>query len=290
MDESAQTSPRPRAARAGKVSTYFPWQIEMIRAALRAHKAYEQMPDGEWMSWDGVAIAIDEYTGVSITGEALRQFVEGVSKKKAPIRHRKLGEEHLQAIISYLCNPDIDALDHGELEEDKPDHHAAIRLLRYLRQELDDDLMKPSTILNGEYYEEIRSQGEIAASRLMLDVNPDVGVILVKEVQEIYGETGASEEVRVWHEDARSRAPRATIESNGWAIATPEDNLLFFMKEEPYLRNHYWSLIAECDFWSTASIDRLVFLRADYPAEMRQNTRAVSERWESLGIHKGVRI
>lgn len=247
---------------------------------MRAHKAYERMPDGQGMSWDAVGIAIDEYVGVEITGEALRQFVEGVSKKQVRIRYRKLSGEHLQAITSYLCDPDIGALDLEELEEQKPDYHAAVRLLRYLKQELDDDIIKPPVKLSGSYYAYIKrwSQEEVSAIRLMLDADPEGGIILVKEVEQIYGFPEASEEER------ETRALRATIESSGWAIATPEDNLLFFMKEEPYLRNHYWNLVGECDLWSNAPIDKLFLLRMDYPFKITESPEELlhAGRFEGL--------
>ena len=80
---------------------YSPRQLDMIRASLRAHKAYTTAVDGKPLTWQGLAYDIEDHSGVVMTAEVLRQFVNGVSKKNNPGRQRVPSDENIVAMVNY---------------------------------------------------------------------------------------------------------------------------------------------------------------------------------------------
>jgi hypothetical protein len=69
--------------------------------------------------------------------------------------------------------------------------------------------------------------------------------------------------------------------SRGWAILTPEDNLLAFMKDEPYGYNHYYlTLLIEGELWSRPTVGRLALLRHDYPLEFEIDEAGPAENYD----------
>lgn len=229
---------------------------EKIRAALRAYRAFTRGRSRGSLTWLELSGDIEAYTTVAMGAEVLRQFVEGVSKKD-PARTRSPSEQNLSAIVAFLTHPEIDALSAKELEEEEFAWQACVRLQQFLRQAFDAEPVRPPAALEGTYRAITEMDGVTTATVLRLQVRAEDGVILVRESGDLYDG------------DQRTRH-KAHREAAGFSVLTPEDSLLFFVKELPYGRNHYWVLAAEAELWSDAPPHRLILLRHDYPPDLAE--------------------
>lgn len=260
-------------------------QFDTLRTALRAHRAYTTGRSGPGLTWLELAADIEVYTGAVMSPEVLRQFVEGVSKKEFPVRFRVPSPENLEAITAYLTNPHIDALAPDELEPERFAWQAPLRLIEYLRQELDTEALPLPDTLEGTFQAVAAEAETITAIRLTLRPDRESGFIRVAETADIYASRSVSDFLAWTDRDKRNRH-RARTESEGWAVLTPEDNLLFFLKDRPFGRNHYWTLAAEVDLWTGAAVPRLMLLRHDYPAELDEHGADTHQR--GPGLPKGI--
>ena len=255
------------------------WQLEKVRTALRAHRAYTPGKSGRGLTWLELVADIEAYTGVAMSDEVARQFVQGTNKKSQnPVRYRRPDPENLAAIVSYLTHSDIGALSEDELVEDAFAYQVPLRLLEYLAQDFDGARVLLPEGLTGRYSAAAAAGDRITATVLALQQDPETGIIRVSETSEIYDHPGAVA-LREWRQQDRRNSFRARRSAEGWAVLTPEDSLLFFMKDRPYGRNHYWTLAADADLWANGPVGRLLLLRHDYPAELREgrDTAAAKE-------------
>ena len=233
-------------------------RLEKIRAALRAYRAFTRGRSRGSLTWLELSGDIEAYTSVAMGAEVLRQFVEGVTKKD-PARSRVPSEQNLSAIVAFLTHPEIDALSQKELEDEEFAWQACVRLQQFLRQAFDTEPVRPPAGLEGTYRAVTETSGAGASVTLRLQVRAEDGVILVRESADLYD----------GNRRARHKAHR---EAAGFSVLTPEDGLLFFVKELPYGRNHYWVLAAEAALWSDAPPARLILLRHDYPPELSEES------------------
>lgn len=276
MDAPDNSSQSSRAKKVSPGGPYSDRQLDIIGAALWAHFDYAELPDGKGMSWNSIAEAIGEYTGVTMGYEVLRRFAKRHGKNNdqdAQKSSRKTymqatsNPENIQAIIDYLSHPDIKALFLEELEkEERIDLQPALRLMDYLRQDIDTSYSAP-LCWDGKFRTEFKDEDRRTVIELDLDLRMNDGVILVTERRVIFGEEG----------DARR-------ESRGWAIVTPEDNILFFMKDGPFRRNHYWSMAGDLVTYQFER-DRLALLYQDYPPEVGGDTLTSENAMEALQDH-----
>lgn len=229
-------------------------RLEKIRAALRAYRAFTRGRSRGSLTWLELSGDIEAYTNVAMGAEVLRQFVEGVSKKDSS-RTRVPSSENLQAIVAFLTHPEIDALSAKELEEDDFAWQACVRLSQFLRQDFNAEPVRPPAALAGTYRAAAGTGGASCAIALHLQVRAEDGTILVRERGDLY-------------EGGERKLHKAHREAVGFSVLTPEDSLLFFLKDLPYGRNHYWVLAAEADLWSKTPPARLILLRHDYPPEL----------------------
>lgn len=261
------------------------WQLEKVRTALRAHRAYTPGQSGRGLTWLELVADIEAYTGVAMSDEVARQFVQGTNRKRQnPVRYRRPDPDNLAAILAYLTHSDIDALSSDELDQDGFAYQAPLRLLEYLAQDFDGEQMLLPEGLTGRYSAAAAAADSITATVLVLQQEPDTGIIRASETSEIYDHPGEAS-LRDWRGLDRRNSFRARKLAEGWAVLTPEDSLLFFMKDRPYGRNHYWTLAADADLWSEGPVGRLLLLRHDYPAELGEGRdtatakRALSEHF-----------
>ena len=250
------------------------WQLEKIRTALRAHRAYTPGKSGRGLTWLELVADVEAYTGVAMSDEVARQFVQGTNRKgQDPVRYRRPEPDNLAAMLAYLTHSDIGALSEDELGEDAFAYQVPLRLLEYLKQDFDaGELVLPPSGLNGRYSAAAASD-RITATVLVLQQDPETGVIRASETSEIYDHPGEAS-LRDWRRLDRRNSFRARKSAEGWAVLTPEDALLFFMKDRPYGRNHYWTLAADADLWSKGPVGQLILLRHDYPAELEHGGTA----------------
>ena len=242
------------------------WQIEKVRTALRAWRHYTPSLERHHQTWAEVAGQIEALTEVFMPAESLRQFVEGVSRRGEPERQRTLQPERLRAVVAFLTNSEIGAMTRDELDEDRFVYTAPLRLAEFLEQELDRDAPRPTSRIDGAYRAVAREAGRIVALELTLRTDAASGVIRAGLARDIYADPG-NMPFESWDEAQRQRNRRSRKESAGWAVLTPEDNILIFLKDLPFPVNHYLSLAAEADLWTGLPVTRLIVLRQDYPPE-----------------------
>ncbi len=247
------------------------WQIKVIRDALAAYRLYTRGYNRASLPWVELTAKIESRANVNLGKDLLRQFVEGVSRKN-PAKMRVPEQTTLEAIAGYLTHPDVRALSPDELQnEHAPAYQAPLLLLRYLKQELDQETLNPPPSINGSYQARCTLEDESPAMvTISLDCAAGDRLIAVTETLMRYHRKD-----RIFH-PGRDKPGSENMKkrSRGWAILTPEDNLLAFMKEEPYGYNHYYlSFAIESDLWSQPAVNRFVLLRHDYPLEFEADDR-----------------
>jgi len=228
-------------------------QTRLVKTALRDYQS-RTVEGRRKLSWAGVQADIKDITGVDMGGkDTLRQFVEG--GRNAPVAERRA------AIVSFLTHPDVDAMTLDEFRAPGDPVHAPKRLLEYLGLGLDEPLASPLRSLCGAYESQWEHNFRRHTIRLTLREHADERILNVTEV----------------HEKAKVPAGKDALqnckESTGWCAFTPEDNILFFLKEAQYGSNHYYHLVSDVDIWTDKPRASFVLLRYDYP----HNTRTADE-------------
>ncbi|MEZ5551522.1 MAG: hypothetical protein R3E82_11575 [Pseudomonadales bacterium] len=233
------------------------WQLDQLRDALRAYKAYGLTEHGRDYSWASVAEAIAEYTEVEVPSERMRQFVEGVNTKGGGRKMPVPSAQRLEAIVAFTTHEELGLLSKKEMErKHRAEVQAPVRLMLYLRHDHASGrkVEPPSAGLAGTYrtaYEAMNANVTLQLSR-----PSDQGVVEVAETMDVL--------------DANTPARVSKkLRSFGWAIVSPEDMLLAFMKLEPYGQNHiYMSVASDADDDGGDTIRQLVLMRHDYVFEL----------------------
>ena len=88
-------------------------RIELIRARLEAYYDVKSRGPGR-ASWKTICGEMYETIGVKMDEEIPRQFVRRIKRREQP---RVPDKENLEAIVSFLCHPDIALLSEEELNE-----------------------------------------------------------------------------------------------------------------------------------------------------------------------------
>jgi len=289
---------------------YSEWQILRIRRGLRAfHKHHRFLDDdidlidaseGEGQSklmwrdatWSDVANAIFEYMSVKVNPERLRQFVEGVKSKSGELRYPVPQAETLAGIVGLLTHEDIALLSEGELEEYLPSLQAPLRLLEFLDEQPGTQRMLPPAELKGIYQTTFLDGDYIVIRELAMLKPSEDGVLEVAEIDELYERDGAHPEVEDTFYGLKARLHNRTF-SKGWGVITPEDNMLFFLKNQENARNkYYFSLALGEQLWSEGVLEELVLYDHSHsvllpgPPRMRSVTlRKVRQGMEPHVLH-----
>ena len=216
------------------------WQHLRIRNALRAY--YEC----EYFTWIDVREAIAEYTGVVIGSnvrsgqERLRAYVEG---SKQDGSYTVPVSKSLNAIIEFLVHEEINLLSKEEIQGYVPAVQAPLRLLEYLDQKFDKQRLMPPKTLEGEFEMRRVDEENFIVREIKLHHAGEQGLIQVTEIESFY-ELGAEREYDEWDAEDRKEKRNSQEEYGGWAILTPEHNMLFFMKEALQSLNRYYFTLA----------------------------------------------
>ena len=240
------------------------WQHLRIRNALRSY--YEI----EYFTWIDVREAIAEYTGVVIGStvrsgqERLRAYVEGSHKDgtyTVPV------SKSLNAIIEFLGHKDINLLSKDEIRGYVPAVQAPLRLLEYLDQTFDKQRLLPPKTLEGEFEARRVDEDNFTVREIKLHHAGEVGLIQVTEIASYY-DPDAERAYDGWNDEERKDKRSSQEEYGGWAILTPEHNMLFFMKEAFQGLNHYYfTLASDLSLKREPALTQLVVLHHDYPLE-----------------------
>jgi hypothetical protein len=120
-------------------------RIELIRARLEAYYDVESRGEGR-VSWKTICGEMFETIGVKMDDEILRQFVRRTKRRGRP---RVPDAENLEAIVSFLCHPDIDMLSREEFEEPEIPHRFLQSFQELLRINSKRNTLKHPYWLNG---------------------------------------------------------------------------------------------------------------------------------------------
>lgn len=241
------------------------WQLSRLRDCLRAYHAYGTGNEKVGFNWKDVSQAIDLSTGTTIGPERLRQFVEGINDgaggRKFPV------PKAIDAIWQFVTDDELQLITVEELTEHKPSIQAALRMLEYLDQDFDSDRIIPPAKLQGTYRSRKESLHDVLISEMVLETPTSEGLITVAKTEE-YFDHGVADDFAEWSESERRSMRNSRIKYNGWALLTPEDNLMFFLKNERNGRNHYYfTLGSDFDHSENTPVTEMILLAHDYPVE-----------------------
>lgn len=252
-------------------------EINRVREALNACHSYSNNPvavGGEEYpanssSWAAVSVAIEDITGELIDKERLRAFVEGEMRKGVrawPTPKR------LDKIIEFLMHEDIDLLSASELKDSSPATHAPIRLLEYLRSELMNSNDKSCMAISGVFHFSYLDNDEIVFHEIRLvPSSKNDGLLQVYE-KHSYFDKKHRDEFFEWSESEREEFVYSKKKFSGWAIFTPEESLIIFMKNNGTGRNHYYfSLAADKELSSSTELNSFCLMPLDYPMVMPES-------------------
>lgn len=240
-------------------------QLRRIRDSVLAYYTYRKAESREPWGWGQLAYDIEHETGVDVPYERLRQFVKGSSKKKG--EKSGLKKENLDAVVKFVTDQSRNLLSVDELNERAPQMQAPLRLIEYLAPAFEPERKSIPNGLIGTYIAHKLDDVEFVVVEMILQHPLDNGVIQVLQTEEYYP-VSFSEKYDVLSIHERKKARRAKMRYSGWAIITPEDNLLFFMKKQESKRNHYLFTIAfDFDSSDDGAICTIILLHHDYPLE-----------------------
>ena len=267
---------------------YSDWQLNRLRDALRAYHRFGRDPvDGRRYNWKDVSEAINLSTDVEVPAERLRQFVEGIKTPEGGRRFLTMQDDRLEAIVKFATDEDNALITEAELREHAPSWHAAQRLLEYLKQAFDTERILPPVTLEGTYryawFEPNTGHGDsghedFVVLDLTLQRASDDGLIQLVQTEDSY-DLLAGPQFEDWSPQQRDEARNSRVTYGGWAILTPEDNLLMFLKNERNGRNCYYLTVAsDLSHASQNPVQRLMLLRHDYPLELEEGKEPEPER------------
>ncbi len=238
------------------------WQLSRVRNALRAYHRYGRDIDGRYFTWKDVREAIAIYTDVEIGASAklgaerLRQFVEGVESKLHKGRKFSAPQpKALEAIVAFVTHEGLDLLSEEELREFTPGVQAPLRLLEYMREDCEWPENIELRYLAGHYLTIYPNRDGWVARSLIVQRPHDSGVFQVIETRNHYT-TESKEQALAWAWEATHAV--SSQKFSGWALLTPEDSLIMFLKRAQDGKNHRYLCLEEVGLWlepPRASID-----------------------------------
>ncbi|MCP8685948.1 hypothetical protein [Marinobacterium sedimentorum] len=210
---------------------YSDWQLNLIRNALRMYKECERREDGKAYSWQDIHAAIADYTGYEISesqklgAESIRKFVEG-EPRKGGWRHFSK-PDWVPYSVEFLTHDDVLVLTEDELDGYVNDLKAAAFLTDYLY----GDRFYKTTVgtKSGSYIAKTEEKFDFVAIDLSLEgcVNPYIYEI---SLIENYYSRDSSERYEKWTDKEKQDERLSYFMSSGWAVHTPEDELIVYLK------------------------------------------------------------
>jgi hypothetical protein len=295
------------------------WQVWRVRDALRAHHRYERKlalardsnlnpgddpdPDHDpeheqhlkYLTWRYVweeirNVAKENNIDLEMTAkngaERLRVFVEGLNKKEGETPKYSAPKPPLMAaIIAFVTDENVGLLDEKELSEFSnfmPSWQAPVRLIEYLEQNFDTERIRPPKSLEGIYQTYKIDSDDLIIREMTIERSIEGGLLQVMETQDVYDEEVAS----IFH----SLSPKELRDLrykrdhySGWAILTPEYNLLFFLKEERTGMNRYYFTLASNVTWKMDSpLTNMILFHHDFPFQPDNEMQTADEMIKAL--------
>jgi hypothetical protein len=236
-------------------------RIELIRARLEAYYDVESRGPGR-VSWRTICDEMCETIGVKMDAENLRQFVRRTMRRGRP---RIPEPENIEAILSFLCHPDIDMLSREEFEEPEIPLRFLQSFQELLRIKSKGDMLQNPYWLNGlfEAWHQVDGTDQTEEiwikTTLRLSVDQDRYFVHAAETWETH--------IR---EPGETLVFSGNRPSEGWGTATPEKTLFLFMKTKPYDSNYYYLTLAEM-------YPNMMLLRHEHPADCDSTAKTFEE-------------
>ena len=179
-------------------------------------------------------------------------------------------DDRLEAIVKFATDEDYGLISEAELREHAPSWHAAQRLLEYLKQDFDTERILPPSTLEGTYRNGRIDEDSFVVRELTLQRASDDGLIQLVQIEDSYDLLDGMQ-FDDFTPEKREEVRDSRIVYGGWAILTPEDNLLMFLKKERTGHNCYYLTVAAENWHSLqAPAAALALLRHDYPIETNE--------------------
>jgi hypothetical protein len=264
-------------------------QIRLIRDRLVAYYDVESRGLVR-ATWGGLCDEIFEIAGIQMDDEVLRQFAKRATRKDRPDRPRLPSAENLAALVKFLCHEDIDMLSIKELQEPEIPYGLARCFSDFLRADSDGENLPPPTAINGSYRAEFKGPGTLAREiELSVAVDAQSSLVRLFEHAESFSPKKGLrlfEHAKSYLSKIDSRGNQASsrreasqrVESEGWGILTPEDNMFVFMKGKHYGSNYYYlTLGMDKNLRSESPIAKLLLLRHQYPVQQSNVPQSFDE-------------
>jgi hypothetical protein len=246
-------------------------QKELIRVRLKSYYDLQSVGPRK-LTWGGICDEIFDLCQVQIRQETLRQFAERFSRRDRAHQPRIPNESNLETIIRFLCHEDINMLSLRELEEPEIPYQLASLLREHLRPESPIVNDSAPSDLNGLYRSIDRYSEETErVIELRLEINPNHNVIRLLERTTFYDNDVKSLK-------AAHRSITHTVESEGWAVMTADENIFVFMKDKKFKRFFYYLTMGmNRRAWSSTPLEVLLLLRHQYPVQRSQLPKSFEE-------------
>lgn len=281
------------------------WKQNRIRQALKAFKTFgangyqpvSRALEGQGAySWLGVAHEIAEVGGVELTSsqaknfaERLRQFVEGSpdkARKRAQGRRGAGGKDdemaqlsgwRLELVETFLLHSDPDdpvrekpLLSQDYLSEASIEIQAPLYMLSYLQQGSPARSYLGKSVMDGAYIaEQETTEGPCRYTMALTVQDPATPLDLAAITQ-----VDLSEQPLASHDrDAPGSGPDdpagAPIPYFGWAVVTPEDTILAFLRNARTRENHVLhSVTVDARIYDDEPMQTVTFFHNNVPTEI----------------------
>lgn len=252
--------------------TFSPWQLTVLRDALDGYRMFksDDRTGTPPISWSALTNKNTAATGVEFGKDDIRQFVEG--KKRGHGAFRTPNPERLSAIYKFTIDPLYSLLSESDFERlGNFDRNAPFHLCHFLRTIDTPDLIELPRSLTGRYSNTRYSDdGHVVYTSLSLQSGAH-GAMIVHQVEfhfdyDIFDKFPISflSDGKVFFQKKADPIKHFF----GWAVLTPEDNILFFMKEADVFRNHYFKIIIEEPIWSADQLADFRLAKFSWPYEL----------------------
>ncbi|HXW21981.1 MAG TPA: hypothetical protein VEK14_03665 [Rhodomicrobium sp.] len=285
---------------------YSEWQLTRLRNALRAfHKHGRHEVDDEddgkrsrtrdrKFNWKYVAEEIWDAAGPGFLGlmddrdtdvrrtrikqfaERLRQFVEGNRNSDGTERRKfqRMQPDSLAAIVKFVTDGGL--LEPDELVEHAPSTQAALRLLEYLDQGFDRIRTLPLLKFDGTYQARRKNDDEFIVLELTLERPSRDGMMQVTMTEEVFN-ANLEDKFDRWKPQERQEYRHTLMHYGGWAIFTPEENIMLFLKGPSQKNLYQFTLAADLEYRPDDPVQKLVLQHHQYPIELQDKNQAEPE-------------
>ncbi|MCU7837966.1 MAG: hypothetical protein KZQ94_01140 [Candidatus Thiodiazotropha sp. (ex Troendleina suluensis)] len=260
------------------------WQLMRVRDALRAYHRYQRNQYGRYYTWMDVREDIAHYTGVKIGSgpkygaERLRQFVEGIETRESfPRRKYPVPKpEALEGIVALLTHEEVKVLNEDELSEYAPGFQAPLRLIEYLAEDCDTPMTFEARTLEGVLKTDHPNGDGWLVRRVTLQRADTEGMLQVVEFREQFL-TESAEQAVEWSNQNHYENRTGFVKYGGWAVITPEDSIMLFLKHSVNGRNVRYFGLDELgllfDSPGLPHVKNLRFLQHDFGYDLRTTDR-----------------